>query len=159
MWPQSMKEMGVIFQWHHDYPHETSKCTFWGLSREPYIFGLVGFTLAGILSFYDYNMSAYLLSTTSFLAAQSHYVHGITHGKHHGNRLVKFLQRYRLIDSIKYHGIHHNDPEHATNYCLFNGQMNRVLDPVISVGRFFYRVIKNWYGRKTEPSQEKQSLS
>ncbi len=149
-----LEEIALKFQGHHYFPKKVTESSYWSLTRSSYY--LLAFPIlaaSGVLSCYDYDMGASLLSITAILGAQTQYVHALSHGKHADNRLVKFLQETGLIISPKVHNVHHKDSEHSSNYSLLNGHTNWVLNSFISVGRSSYQFFRNWCGAR--PTKKK----
>ncbi len=136
----------MVFQGHHYFPKRVTEFSYWFLTKDTYLLTLSFLASGVIFGCYDYDISASLLGITALVGTQTAYVHALSHGKHADNRLVKFLQKTGLIISPKVHNGHHKDPEHASDYCLFNGHMNWVLDSFISVGRSSYKFFRNWSG-------------
>ena len=44
-------------------------------------------------------------------------------------RLVRWLQRVRILQDAPHHWVHHKDP-HTSHYCVLTPWMNRVLEPL-----------------------------
>ena len=145
-----LEERALTFQGHHYFPNKVTKSSYWFLTQDSYLLALPALAVGGILSFYGYDTSACLVGITALLSAQAHYTHALSHGRNAKNLLVKFLQRTGLIISPDVHHIHHKGPEHAANYCIFNGHMNGVLDSLVSMGSRSYNFFRKWCGTKPE---------
>lgn len=147
-WPEKLRSAAKIFQYHHEFPGHCVQESFWYHTRAFYLnFGVPLLATASILSAYDYNILTCLLTTSAIIAPLGDYVHAISHGKHN-NRFVRFLQKTGIIISREHHRRHHKRPDHATNYCIWNGHMNIILDPIMSVSRSAYKFFRNWCGKK-----------
>lgn len=143
--PRNMREAAKIFQYHHDFPGDCTQESFWYQTRGFYLnFGVPLLAIAGILGAYNYDTASCLIATTAILAPLGNYVHALSHGKHN-NRFVRLLQHAGLIISRDHHRLHHKDPGHSKHYCIWNGHMNVVLDPVISACRAVYKFFNKRY--------------
>jgi hypothetical protein len=149
-----LEERALTFQGHHYFPNKVAKSSYWFLTQDSYLLALPALAVGGVLSFYGYDTSACLVCITALLGAQAHYTHALSHGKSAVNFFVQFLQKTGIIISPKVHHVHHKDPEHAANYCIFNGHTNWVLDSFISAGSRSYQFFRKrvWHKGPTKES-------
>jgi ubiquitin-conjugating enzyme E2 variant len=84
-----------------------------------------------ILALLSYSYNCYFLCLTFIFASQSNEIHCWEHCR--PNFAVRFLQKYKILQSAKEHSIHHKRP-YDQNYCV----MSVVLNPVLSYLGFWY---------------------
>lgn len=114
------------FHYHHIHP------TDW--NHNNIYFGAIvraGFIIYVPLSLLTLSLDRHpfwqvLLYVCTHTGVLAQYTHAASHGRFHDNRLVKWLQHYRIILPPSVHKIHHQ--QFDQNYAILNGWSNPILN-------------------------------
>lgn len=109
---------------HHKYPRKFTQGNYWTRNYTALVPSLL---LSSI--FYYYNQ--YFISLVFLISSQSNELHCWEHMK--TNKYIRWLQKYKIIQSVKGHAVHHNRP-YDTNYCV----ITTVVNPILGIISFWF---------------------
>lgn len=118
------------FNFHHIVPTDLTYIR-WSQVLKPVAVGLCPtFTLFGLCSYLmGFNFGVDLFFWTTCLAALGQPIHRLAHVEESSNRLIRWLQRHRIILPPEDHRRHHQNGE-QTHFCIFSGLCNPLLDRI-----------------------------
>ena len=94
------------------------------------------------------------LVAIGFLSSLAELSHFWCHNSTRGNALVRWLQKYRILLSMKHHRIHHTDDN--VNYAFLNG----MTDPFLNkIAHYFYRGYKNFSDRHVMAYERNEKMN
>lgn len=127
---------------HHIYPQHIVGYTardYLGYSCWP-TFLVMGPIIAMLTLVLQFSTGVYFAAVISniviLVMAFGTYAHRLGHTRSK-SRFIEILQRYRLLNSLAYHGLHHTG-QHDGRYSVINGWADEILDRI-----GFWRVIEN----------------
>lgn len=113
---------------HHQDPMSFCEGNYWTRNWTTLIPSL---SVSSICYFYGQFFWCYVF----LLASQSNEIHCWEHMK--TNKLIKFLQKYYILQNKKTHALHHKRP-YDTNYCV----MTMIVNPILNKISFWYYLEK-----------------
>jgi ubiquitin-conjugating enzyme E2 variant len=148
------EDMPIIGPWiaapnvlHHHKPREFTKKNWWQSSWDLLL--LMTLVLFAAWLTHRLTWEVYVLA---ILAANSNEIHKWAHRTPRENgRIITFLQRARLVQTVRHHARHHTNPKES-NYCVVTNILNPVLDGI----RFW---AANRHVGQTPPGKRLMSLT
>lgn len=141
--PNSVGESNIFFILHHDAPTDCANYNYWELTYASYKINPIMFAGAGISLLFDQHLLAHIISTAGLIACQGQYWHMLAHRNPSKNSpFVKWLQKHHIILNPQFHNKHHTPP-YDSHFGVLTGQMNPVVDLIISAGKNLYRFMED----------------
>ncbi len=143
--PKTLRSLSKDFQDHHLEPWRMKIDSFWFQNIELYTIGLATFASSLAMSYFGYDLTACLLTTTMGWNMLSQLAHACAHGKFKGNRVIGFLQNNGILLSTKHHNKHHTPP-YNKNFCILAGHMEPVAQCIYSAAKSSVNLWKRFFG-------------
>mgnify|MGYP002783881358 CR=1 FL=1 len=154
-WPIYVRMMAQEFQWHHDFPYESAKLSYWECARHGRAVAVPLLISGALMSYCGSDYGSFIFTVAGVMGSQVPFIHHrLTHGAYDNNLIVKTLRKLRIIDTRASHNLHHSHPTRSIHYCLFNGHTNFIVDPLTQFIGSTFRFFRNWCGKKPRKTEE-----
>jgi len=126
------EDMPLVGKWigapntlHHHNPRAFTKNNWWQSSWD-----LLVLMMLLVLGAWWIHLLTWHVWLFALLSANSNEIHKWAHRTPRENgRIVTFLQRMKLVQSVRHHARHHTNPKES-NYCVITNFLNPVLDGI-----------------------------
>lgn len=149
-WPVLGKLVAIPNIEHHKLPKLMGqRGNWWTRCRLSFIF-----TGIFMIPFVICNAVSWQLCLVALLTALGNQVHAWHHGANHDNKIIRFFQKKKIIQTPNHHGIHHREP-FDNHYCILTNFLNPVLDKLM-----FWRGLEiffNFFGIKVKRMSQERS--
>lgn len=133
---------------HHSNPRKMTTRGYWYLTKDSYVLAMAFFGLSLFFGFH-WEIVLFLL-----LGANTNIIHKWSHQTANENALpVRALQKLRILQTRKQHGLHHRDP-YESHFCIITNLLNPILE-FIRFWPFMIRVFR-WFG--LHPVERSESI-
>lgn len=123
---------------HHQRPVAMTEGTYWERNNTAILPALF---MAACFWWYWPVCLGFIIMT------QANEIHGWSHIPHKCNRVIRFFQRAKILQTPQNHKLHHTRP-YSNNYCVFTNIMNPILEYI-----FFWPIMRItiWLFTGTKP--------
>lgn len=109
---------------HHENPRLMVDRSYWDLTKDSYLIGVILFALSLIFGFH------WEILFVLLLGAQANIIHKWAHQKgKEKSYFVNFLQRIKILQNKKHHGKHHRRP-FDSYFCVMTNFWNPILEKI-----------------------------